>query len=37
MGDEYTEFRCRDCDENLFQLDGDFFCPECDDLEAFTL
>lgn len=34
---EYTDARCEECDEALLQLDGQYFCPNCDSLSGFTL
>jgi uncharacterized Zn finger protein (UPF0148 family) len=28
---------CEDCGEDLFQLDGKFFCPSCDSKSGFEL
>lgn len=36
MPDEYNDTRC-DCGEDLFQLDGEWFCPECDSVDTFML
>lgn len=35
--EDYTEVRCDECDEALLQLDGDWYCPDCDSLSGFTL
>lgn len=34
---EYTDHECRDCGEDLFQLDGEFYCPACDSVSGFEL
>lgn len=35
--DPYSDARCEDCGEDLFQLDGEWHCPECEDVDEFTL
>lgn len=35
--DDYVESRCDDCDSPLVQLDGDWFCPECNESDEFHL
>lgn len=32
----YAENECR-CGEDLIQLDGEWLCPECDDVRGFEL
>lgn len=28
---------CEECGHNLFELDGDWFCPACDSIAGFEL
>jgi len=35
--DDYVESRCDECSSPLVQLDGDWFCPECQDDDEFHL
>lgn len=37
--EERDSNKCQVCGESLAQLDGEWYCPECDDApgEAFTL
>lgn len=37
--EERDNHRCSDCGESLAQLDGEWYCPECDDGpgQEFTL
>lgn len=37
MPDPYSDHRCDTCGEDLFQLQGDWFCPECDNVDTFVL
>ena len=37
MGDEYSDQRCRKCDEDMFQHSGKWLCPDCDAVDGFTL
>lgn len=32
-----TEPHCDDCSAELFQLDGEFYCPSCDSVAGFEL
>lgn len=35
--DDYVESHCDECREPLVQLDGEWFCPECDEADGFHL
>lgn len=35
--EKYTDARCDECSEALLQVDGDWYCPECDSLSGFVL
>jgi uncharacterized Zn finger protein (UPF0148 family) len=35
--DEYVDEHCDECRSPLVQLDGEWFCPECNDGEHFHL
>lgn len=28
---------CEECGQDLFELDGEFFCPACDSISGFEL
>lgn len=28
---------CEECSEELFELDGEFYCPHCDSVSGFEL
>jgi uncharacterized Zn finger protein (UPF0148 family) len=33
----YDDLECRHCGEELFELDGEFYCPSCDSESGFEL
>lgn len=35
--DEHVDSRCDDCNSPLVQLDGEWFCSECNDDDGFHL
>jgi uncharacterized Zn finger protein (UPF0148 family) len=35
--DDHVESRCDTCETPLVQLDGDWFCPECNADDKFSL
>lgn len=37
MSERYSDVQCEECGEDLFQLDGEYFCPACDSLSGFEL
>lgn len=37
MPDKRSPNHCRECGEELFELDGEFFCPSCDSVSGFEL
>lgn len=37
MRDKRSPNHCKECGEDLFELDGEFFCPSCDSLSGFEL
>ena len=37
MSEEYSDHHCQECGEDLFQLDGEFYCPSCDSVSGFEL
>lgn len=37
MPERYSDHHCHDCGEDLFQLSGNWYCPECDDVSEFKL
>lgn len=37
MQDDHTDPHCDTCDEPLFELSGEWFCPSCDSQSGFEL
>jgi len=35
--ERYSDHHCHNCGEDLFQLGGDWYCAECDDVSEFQL
>lgn len=35
--DDHVDSRCNECESALVQLDGNWFCPECDEDDGFHL
>jgi len=34
---DHSPHHCEECGEDLFQLDGEFYCPACDSVSGFEL
>jgi Zn finger protein HypA/HybF involved in hydrogenase expression len=34
---EENTLECRECGEELFELDSEFYCPSCDSVSGFEL
>jgi hypothetical protein len=37
MKDSHVDSKCESCESALVQLDGEWFCPECDESDGFHL
>lgn len=35
--DDHDPNHCEECGENLFQLEGSWYCPACDSVSGFEL
>jgi len=34
---EHSPNHCQECEADLFQLDGEYYCPACDSISGFEL
>jgi uncharacterized Zn finger protein (UPF0148 family) len=34
---DYSPNPCQECGEDLFELNGEFYCPSCDSVSGFEL